>query len=96
MTEVIKGNRHTEQTRDGDAYHFNFTMYVDGQEMPIQYRIDERHTADAFKKARGAILEHVENVGDVSHAWLTRIDGTSTDQYRETVFEYFRGRWTLY
>lgn len=96
MTEVIKGNRHTEQTRDGDAYHFNFTMYVDGQEMPIQYRINKHHTSDAFEDAKSMILRTNAEEGTVSHAWLTRIDGTSTDQYRESVFEYFRGRWTLY
>lgn len=96
MYEVIRGNRHTQQTREGDAYTHAFTMYVDSQEHPIEYVVDERHTVDAFKHARAEILKHNAEKGRVLHAWMTRIDRTSTDHYRESVFEYDFDKWILH
>ena len=94
-TKIIKGNKHKEQTRDGDAYSFQFTMYVEGKEYPEGGKIDVRHTADAFVEARAQILEHEDKVGPVITAWLSRTDVTSTDGRWEQVFEYYKGRWTL-
>lgn len=92
--QIIRGNKHKEQTRDGDAYSFQFTMYVNGQEYPHVGRIDQRHTKDAFVEARARILEHENEIGPVPIAWLTRRDITS-DASPEQVFEYYKGTWTL-
>ena len=95
-TTTIRGNKHTEQTRDGDFYTHRLMIYSDAWEFPKEHSIDERHTADAYIRAKAEVLAHEDNIGKVTHAWLTRVDATCTDSCRETVFEYEHGLWTLY
>ena len=96
MTVTVKGNRHKGITHDGDFYTHRLTMYSDAWEFPREFFIDEHHTVDAYERAKAEILEHENEVGKVTHAWLTRVDATCTDNYRETVFEYSHGKWTLH
>lgn len=93
-TTTIRGNKHNEQTRDGDAYAFHFTIYTETQQ-PWTGRINTRHTADAFEDTRANILRREAEVGDVIYATLYRMDITS-DACPEKVYGYCRGEWTLY